>query len=119
MSDEHKSFTESLLALQAEMPVMPKNKGGQIGNQKYKYTPLDVIVEQVQPLLTKHGFAGTACPTLMDGDFGLYYRLHHKSGESLDGLYPLPADVSVRDIGSAITYARRYALCAVLNIVAD
>ena len=46
----------------------------------------------------------------------LAYSLLHKSGGAVAGEYPLPRDGSPQAIGSALTYARRYALCAVTGV---
>ena len=55
------------------------------------------------------------------GHPALLYRLAHATtGEVLEGVMPLLLDKqNAQGLGSAITYARRYSLCAVLNIVAD
>jgi hypothetical protein len=40
--------------------------------------------------------------------------LLHKSGQWLAGEYPLPDNVTPQQMGSALTYARRYALAAII-----
>lgn len=56
-----------------------------------------------------------------DGGFGMETMLMHESGESLCTWYPLPAphQVQPKEFGSAITYARRYALSALLGIASE
>jgi hypothetical protein len=51
----------------------------------------------------------------------LGYRLQHaQSGEKVGGVMPLLlTKQDPQGLGSALTYARRYSLCAVLNLVAD
>lgn len=72
------------------------------------------------PLLGKHGLSFTAQPTLDgNGRFVLAYRLMHAGGDSQEGVYPLPAQGSAQEYGSAITYARRYALCSVVGVAAE
>src|SRR5690606_31859835 len=74
----------------------------------------------VLPLLGKHGLSFSARPTLDEaGRFVLAYSLRHESGDSEDGAYPLPTTGTPQQVGSAITYARRYALCAVTGVAAD
>jgi ribosomal protein S20 len=46
-------------------------------------------------------------------------RRLHTSGEKVSGEYPLPTGGSPQALGSAITYARRYCLCAVTGVAAD
>jgi hypothetical protein len=55
-------------------------------------------------------------PTVSEGKFVLAYELRHTSGEQIDGLWPLPDRGTPQEIGSAITYARRYSLCAVTGV---
>jgi hypothetical protein len=56
-----------------------------------------------------------------DGEPALTYRLAHApTGDAIEGTMPLLLSKNdAQGQGSAITYARRYALCAVLNLVAD
>jgi ERF superfamily len=116
----HKSLLEALLAFQAEVPTLPKDATNP--HFKSRFTPLDTIVEKVGPILAKHGLVWMACPTYgPDGNPALSYQLAHAaSKEHIDGTMPLLLSKSdPQGQGSAITYARRYSLCAVLNLVAD
>lgn len=116
---EHKSLAEALVAFQAEAPTLAKD--GVNPHFKSKFTPLDTIVETVQPLLAKHGLAWSTFPCFGPNDQpALRYKLRHVSGEVEEDTMPLlAAKTDPQGQGSAITYARRYAICAVLNLVAD
>lgn len=59
-------------------------------------------------------------PTV-SGEFVLHWILRHESGESDEGWVPLPDPVRSdwQQVGSAITYARRYCLGAVTGIAVD
>lgn len=110
----------ALLAVQAEAPTLPKNATNP--HYKSKFCPLDTIVETVGPLLAKNELVWTTLPGRDDhGDPALTYRLcHAPSGEAIQGTMPLLlSKADAQGQGSAITYARRYAICAVLNLVAD
>lgn len=116
----------ALAAFQAELPPIGKDKavlvekkgGGAFG---YKYATLGSITNVVAPLLGKHGLSFTSKPTIGANGFVLAYSLRHASGESDDGEYPLPDPVRTtpQQIGSAITYARRYAICAATGVAPD
>lgn len=108
-----KSLSEALSALQAHLPRVAKTADAQYG----KYADLTMVSEALLPVLSSLGLSFTARPT-KHPDFGfvLTYDLHHISGDSLGGYYPLPDSGSPQQIGSAITYARRYALCAVTGL---
>lgn len=112
---KHESLTAAVSAMQGELPVVEKLNSVNAGARKYKYADLTLLTEKVMPLLSKHGLAFIALPNISDGVFGLSYELAHESGDSICGHYPLP-NSSPQEIGSAITYARRYALAAVTGV---
>jgi hypothetical protein len=124
------SLAAALLAFQAEAPTLSKNAAGQVGSRNYKYVDLHSIVETITPLLAKHGLTWTTRPTGTHDAPTLTYELLWEGPEG-KGLAPrtdaiagemplyLPEHPTRQTLGSAITYARRYALTAVLNLVAD
>lgn len=120
MSDP-KNIDEALLALQADPPVLTKNRAGQAGNQKTRYADLVQVNEVVLARLNGYGVAYICEPHLLDdGKFVLKYQLLHvASGTDRSGRYPLKLSENSQHIGSAITYARRYALLAVTGIAAE
>jgi hypothetical protein len=118
----------ALAAVQQELPRIGKTETGAVsgttkdGRQysyEYKYADLASVAAAVLPLLGKNGLAFTAWPTTVDGRLILRYHLLHESGEHLDGEYPLPSGGTAQQLGSAITYARRYCLCAVTGVAPD
>lgn len=121
--DPQASFADALAAFQAEMPLIRKGQTATVksdkGSYSYDYADLTDITEHVAPVLAKHGLSWTATPTLTDGGaFVLRYALLHRGGHRECGDYPLPdpSRSSAQQIGSALTYARRYALCAVTGV---
>lgn len=123
MSEQkHETLTAALAAFQAELPTVEKSNTAKVQTQKgpgytYEYADLADISPKVLPVLGKHGLSWATRPTMVDGNFVLLYELAHESGEKLDGVYPLPSpSVAAQQLGGAITYARRYALCAVTGV---
>ena len=116
---EHKSLAEALLAFKAEAPTLPKDKT--TPHFKSKYTGLDTIADKIDPLLQKHGLVWVACPGHENGHPTLDYRLlHAATGEAMSGSMLLMLDKeNSQGLGSALTYCRRYAKVAVLDLVAD
>jgi ERF superfamily len=104
-----KTLAEALAQLQARLPRVAKTADAQYG----KYADLTMVSEALLPLLAGLGMSWSCRPTMEDGQFVLAYHLTHISGDENSGYYPLPAGGTPQQIGSAITYARRYALCAV------
>lgn len=82
---------------------------------KSKYASLSNILESIQIPLSESGLTFTQIPT---GEGGLTTMIMHgDSGEFIIGEYIMKtAKNDPQSIGSAITYQRRYALCAVLGL---
>jgi hypothetical protein len=117
-----KSLDEALLILQADPPVLVKDKKGQVGNQKTKYADLVQVNAVVLSRLNALGCVYTTKPTLRPDDpkFVLRYSLKHvASGTEDSGEYPLKLSENPMQMGSAITYARRYVLLAITGIAAE
>jgi hypothetical protein len=114
-----RSFLSALLAVQSEAPRSRRTRPTRTSHSKF--TGLDTIVEKVGPLLVKHRLVWITKPGRDELGPYLEYRLVHvDSGDGLIGRMPLllSKDDS-QGLGSALTYARRYALVSVLNLVAD
>jgi hypothetical protein len=119
MPDKPETLASALAAFQAELPRLGKGNTADAGTYKYKYADLADVSLAVLPLLGKHGLSFSAKPTLdAAGKFVLEYALRHSSGEFDGGSYPLPTG-RPQEVGSAITYARRYALSAMTGIAPD
>jgi hypothetical protein len=119
MSNE--KLAAALAAFQADLPAIKKDQTADAGQYSYTYADLGGISVQVMPLLGKHGLAFTAKPTRSpkDGAFVLAYSLMHSSGEREDGEYPLPEKGTPQQLGSAITYGRRYCFCAITGVAPE
>jgi hypothetical protein len=118
------ALTVALAAVQAELPSVGKDHKAIVQSEKgtytYKYANLAAVSAAILPLLSKHGLAWATLPTFdQTGRFVLEYQLRHVSGELLTGSYPLPSTNRPQEMGSAITYARRYALCAVTGVAPE
>lgn len=88
---------------------------------KTHYATLDAIWEAIREPLSTNGLAITqTLGQSSDGKALLDTTLLHTSGEWLSGSMLLnPVKEDPQGLGSAISYARRYSLCAMLGIVAD
>lgn len=112
------SFTADLAAMQAELPLV--SKAGE-GHNKSKYAKLEDINEAIRPTLQKYGFAVTFRVKQSDKSATITAILSHKLGHSEETDLVLPLDTSgsknaVQAVGSTVSYGKRYALCALLNI---
>jgi hypothetical protein len=141
------ALAEALVAAQAELPTALKRDAQGDGykytalkrdaqGDGYKYMTLDKLIEATRPILNKHGIIITQWPTTLerkeaDGSTahvpGLATLVMHES--AAPGLskshaieYTMPlylTDKSMQGLGSAITYARRYAWASALGIAAE
>jgi len=114
---ETTNLATALAKVQGELPKIPRNKNANYGT----YADLDSIHEAVFPILSSHGLAWTTLiGTDEAGNDVLNYRLIHVSGDTLEGSLRLRlTQDNMQQLGSAVTYARRYAICAVIGITAD
>ena len=112
---EHPNLATALAAFQADLPPLGKDSTANAGTYSYSYADLAAVSRVVLPLLGKQGLSFSSKPTLVDGKFVLDYVLRHSSGDEDRGSYPLPSG-RPQEVGSAITYARRYALMAVTGV---
>lgn len=88
---------------------------------KSKYADLASIWEACRAALAANGLSVTQIPDGGDAEhMTLSTTIMHSSGEWISGNYPIrPIKNDPQGIGSAITYARRYALSAMVGVVAD
>ena len=86
---------------------------------KSKYASLAAILDVIREPLAKNGLSITQ--TLEGGANGTLFLITtlRYGAEGINSWYPLPSNVKPQDFGSALTYARRYSLSALLNISAD
>ena len=119
-------WAKAFVAAQSEMPEIAKSKKATIpmrsgGGYEYSYADLPAIIDAVRPILSKHGLAfAQSVETTETHDISITTRVYHAGGgvQSFGPLL-LPGGNDARGAGSAITYGRRYALCAALGIAAD
>jgi len=123
MSNQPESLAAALAILQTKLPQIRKSERADVqtakGSYSYTYADLSTVSAQILPLLGQLGLSFLAKPTHIDGKFVLAYSLLHTSGQRENGEYPLPTQGTPQAIGSAITYGRRYCLCAVTGIAPD
>lgn len=121
---ETKSLPEALAVLMTKLPRIEKANEAKVptktgGSYSYNYADLAQVSRAILPILGELGLSFTARPTMSSGQFVLAYRLLHVSGEDDKGEYPLPTTGTPQAMGAAITYARRYCLCAVTGVAPE
>ncbi len=87
---------------------------------KNKYADLAAVWDAIRGPLSKNGLSVTQTIEPINGS-GVYLRtvLRHASGQWVSSLYPLPEGAKPQELGSALTYGRRYSLSSLVGIAAD
>lgn len=89
---------------------------------KSKYATLENVIDASKPVLASHGISLLQFPgALVGGAMNLETILLHESGEWIGGEEAFGVSTTKADpqaVGSALSYARRYAQMAVLNMPA-
>lgn len=116
---EHTSLAEALAAAQAELKDPAKVKTAKAGSYTYKYTDIAGVLAEVRPVLSRHGIAVVQGASSEDGRvLKVTTSLLWGDQREFSSLaWPMPTDI--QKLGSAITYLRRYALCAMVGVAAD
>lgn len=114
------ALAAALAKAQAAFPAVVKDKNVTIekkngGSYSFMYAPLDSILEATRKPLTDNGIA--LVQMLDEG--ALITSLIHEGGGIVSGRLDLPAASDIKELGSAITYLRRYAIQAALGIAAE
>lgn len=112
-------LAKALAKVQAALPVVHKGKTADTGKYSYSYADLADVTAAIMPLLAKHGLAFACHPRIDEHGRGyeLAATLMHESGETLTGALPIAG--TAQQLGSAITYARRYLLGSLTGVVTD
>lgn len=118
-SSEIDQIAPALITAQGAIGTVALNKTNP--HFRSRYADLSAIREACRQPLADNGLAVIQSPATSEGKVVLTTMLLHKSGQWLRSslnLKPERAETP-QAIGSAITYARRYTMSALLGIVAD
>lgn len=116
------SITKLSVALvKAQGELNAVSKDGKNPHFKSTYATLQNIVESTRDVLRCYGLAVVQTFSQTDGTYiDLTTTLVHDSGEWISGTITMrPTKPDPQGLGSAATYARRYAYAAILGIVTD
>ena len=85
-----------------------------------KFVGLVDVLAAVGPALREHRIAIVQQTAVEGDDLVLFTRLIHESGQWLGSRYPIkPVKADPQGVGSALTYARRYSLMALVGIAPE
>jgi hypothetical protein len=115
-SESIKNIAGALVKFQASVSKVAKEANNPFF--KSKYASLANILDTIQKPLSECGLAISQFP---DGNALTTIILHANSGEWMESSYVMPVakQNDPQAMGSAMTYARRYALGSILNLNID
>lgn len=87
---------------------------------KSQYADLASVWEACRAALSKNGLSVIQTPDVTADGVFLYTTLAHSSGEWIRGVMPVrPVQDTPQGLGSALTYARRYSLAAMVGVAPE
>ncbi len=115
-SDQLNELAAALAKAQATMRPAVKDAANPFF--KSRYADLQSVIEAAHAALSEHGLSvSSVTDTDEQGNMMLCTYLLHSSGQWMCGRYPVePVKRDPQGIGSAISYARRYALMSIVNL---
>jgi len=110
-------LAEALAAAQGKFTNPKKTKTANAGKYSYSFADLADVLDAIRQPMASAGLS--VAQTIETGPLHLATTLMHTSGQCITSRYPLVAMTSQQDMGSQLTYARRYSLCAILGVAAE
>ncbi len=122
-SSEQINELASALA-KAQGQIAPAKYDAKNPHLKNRYTTLAAIWDVIRNPLSENGLSVVQVVTTEPDGMFLLTRLMHSSGQYIQAVYPITAGDSrgisgAQAVGSALTYARRYSLTALVGVVSD
>lgn len=126
-SEQINELAAALAKAQGAFPSIEKNRTVTVktktgGSYKFAYATLDNIVDGIRKPLSENGLSYVQAIITSDREMLCETMLMHSSGQFLTTQLPVKfssSENNAQALGSAITYAKRYSLTAMLGIVAD
>ena len=120
-SEQIDQLATALVKAQAELPSAKKNSVNP--HFRNHYADFKAVTEAAS-VIHQHGLAYIQTSEVREGQLGIVTTLIHVSGQWISGFMPVVVGDQARQQGpqswgSGITYAKRYALSAILGIAAD
>ena len=126
---DKEAFYRALAKFQSETPAVPKSKAVKYdtktgGKVDYHYAPIEIIVDTVKGALEKNGFSYTLKTEQTDTKITVTCEAHHESGHTESTSLTVPMSTgekmnAIQQIGTAITYAKRYTFCNAFGIMTE
>ena len=123
-----RAFAEALSAARGDLPAIVKTKTVDFtskgGRTNYRYEDLADVIEQISPVLSRHGLSfrwrtDSETPGFVKVTCILSHRDGHSEETALSGPYDTSGNKNaIQAVGSVVTYLQRYTLKASMGIAA-
>lgn len=120
-SEQITDLMVALIKAESDFGTIEKDCEVKAGSMKFKYASLTEIYNKTKPALQRHNLKiiGTL-DTSSEGHLILSMTLYHVSGQYISSSIRLtPQSAKPSDMGSVLTYMRRYLYSTLLGIAAD
>lgn len=112
------AFSSAMAEFQARCPTILKSKKA----DRYSYAPLDEILRTIRPHLDACGLSIRFNTRTEGSNITALCAVSHRDGHTETSEFTCPVDPAMKvndtqKVGSANSYAKRYALCNALNLV--
>jgi len=120
----HGGLVAALCRAQAKFPKLMKDQTAKVETRtgsgySYRYSDLGSLLEAIRKVLNDEGIAVMQPIVYRDGAHFLETELAHISGESRRGEMRLTDHERPQELGSEITYKRRYSLSSMTGIASE
>jgi hypothetical protein len=116
------AFAQDMAAMAGELPVIAENGAIRLGEETVAtYALWEDLNDAIRPILHRWGFALSFEVSSSLEEIRVGARLMHRSGHVETTSLSVPPDPGtdrnrIQAIGSALSYAKRYTACALLNL---
>src|ERR1700722_9585228 len=118
MAIDTRNLLERLRDFRTQVPTIGFDRDVKAGQRRYSYVTLGHLMDLIEPVLTENGLIVTQ---IVHKD-GVETRLEGLNGNlgAREGHVPIPSEgLTSQELGSAITYARRYGIITILGLVPE
>lgn len=118
-SEETGELFAALCKAQASIKAAPKSSENP--HFQSKYADLSEVINSIRGPLADNGLSYIQEAIKCEGGVGVTTQINHSSGQWIRlGPTPIPVSkMNAHQVGSAVTYAKRYSLCAALGVATE
>lgn len=122
---ENNNLNKKFMQVLNEVPNFSTDETANAGSRTYKYLNLATLLKNIKPIFEKHGIAFSQRVTFDGTGDGrqtlgtVETIIFDEDEQQVVCSYPFFVTGDPQQVGSAITYARRYSLTTVLGIFPD